>query len=75
MAIMSKCLNRYQVRLEKILKLTEKFCMFMSITYFFLYSHVQVPVPVAARSKVWVCGCLPPGNAGSNSSRGHECLL
>jgi len=27
-----------------------------------------VPVPVVARSKVWVCCRLHPGNAGSNSA-------
>ena len=32
------------------------------------------PVPVAARSKVWVCGHLLPGIAGSNPTGGHGCL-
>jgi hypothetical protein len=32
------------------------------------------PVPVAARSKAWVCGRSLAGIAGSNSARGHGCL-
>ena len=32
------------------------------------------PIPVAAWSKVWVCGRSFAGIAGSNPRRGHECL-
>jgi hypothetical protein len=32
------------------------------------------PVPVAAQSKVWVCGCLPAQIVGSNPTGGHRCL-
>jgi len=32
------------------------------------------PVPVAARSKAWVCGRSPAGIAGSNPMGGHEWL-
>ena len=32
------------------------------------------PVPVAARSKVWVCGRSLAGIAGSNPARGPKCL-
>ena len=33
------------------------------------------PVPVAARSKAWVCGLSPAGIAGSNPAGVHWCLL
>ena len=33
-----------------------------------------MPVPVAARSKAWVCGHLLAGIAGSNPTGGHGCL-
>jgi len=34
------------------------------------------PIPVAARSKTWVCGCSLVGAAGSNFAEGVEvCLL
>ena len=33
------------------------------------------PVPVAARSKVWVCGFLLSGIAGSNRARGMDVFL
>ena len=35
-----------------------------------------MPIPVAARSKVWVCGSWLAGNAGSNPVGGMDiCLL
>jgi hypothetical protein len=35
-----------------------------------------MPIPVAARSKVWVCDRLLSGIVGSNSAGGiNECLL
>jgi len=33
------------------------------------------PVPVVARSKVWLCCCLRAGIAGSNPAGVHGCLL
>ena len=33
-----------------------------------------MPVPVAARSKAWVCGRSPAEIAGSNLTGGHVCL-
>jgi hypothetical protein len=33
-----------------------------------------VSVPLASRSKAWVCGCSPAEIVGSNSSWGHGCL-
>ena len=32
------------------------------------------PVPVAARSKAWVCGRSRAGIVGSNPAGGHGCL-
>ena len=38
--------------------------------------HMKGPVPVAALSKVWVCGCLPAEIVGSNTTVGVDvCLL
>ena len=35
-----------------------------------------VPIPVAKRSKAWVCSRSPAGIAGSNSAGGKDvCLL
>jgi hypothetical protein len=34
----------------------------------------NMPIPVVARSKSWVCGRLLVGNVGSNPVGGHECL-
>ena len=33
-----------------------------------------MPIPMAARSKAWVCGRSLAGIAGSNPARGHVCL-
>jgi hypothetical protein len=33
------------------------------------------PIPVAARSKAWVCGCLLSGIAGSNPAKGIDAFL
>jgi hypothetical protein len=33
-----------------------------------------MPIPVAVRSKAWVCGRSLVGIAGSNPARGHGCL-
>jgi len=39
-------------------------------------SHNSLPVPVAARSKAWVCGCTLAEIAGSNPAGGMDaCLL
>ena len=32
----------------------------------------MVPIPVAARSKAWVCGCLLAGIVGSNHTGGTD---
>ena len=38
--------------------------------------HMKGPVPVAALSKMWVCGCLPAEIVGSNPAVGVDvCLL
>ena len=38
--------------------------------------QVYLPVPVAARSKAWVCGRSPAEMVGSNPTRGMDvCLL
>jgi hypothetical protein len=36
--------------------------------------NFQLPIPVATRSKSWVCGRSLVGIAGSNTARGHGCL-
>jgi len=41
-----------------------------------LYSQLSVPIPVATRSKTWVCGCSLAGIVGSSPARGMDvCLL
>jgi hypothetical protein len=35
---------------------------------------VILPMPVAARPKVWVCGRLFAGIGGPNPARGYGCL-
>ena len=45
-------------------------CMFLqSLGYI-----TKQPVPVAARSKAWVCGRSPAEIVGSNPTGGHGCL-
>ena len=46
-------------------------CLFLSI---FSCSNNVCPVPVAARSKTWVCGRSPAEIVGSNPIGGHGCL-
>ena len=44
----------------------------------FLYSnhpHSSLPVPVASRSKTWVCGRSPAGVVGSNPTGGMDVYL
>jgi hypothetical protein len=38
------------------------------------YLYIYMPVPVATRSKAWVCGRLPAEIVGSNFTGGHGCL-
>ena len=38
------------------------------------FSMKMRPVPVAARSKAYVCGRSPAEIVGSNPTRGHGCL-
>jgi len=46
-----------------------------AVLYYFPYNSVQ-PVPVAARSKEWVCGHSLPGITGSNTDGCmDDCLL
>jgi hypothetical protein len=37
--------------------------------------NYDLPIPVAARSKAWVCGRLVAGIAGSNPARGMDVCL
>jgi len=34
--------------------------------------YISLPVPVAARSKAWVCGLSPAGIVGSNPTEGMD---
>ena len=45
------------------------------VQLYFYYSNLlpPLPVPVAARSKAWVCG-RSPAESGFESHRGHRCL-
>ena len=51
------------------------------IVYFIRSQHINyliaafVPVPVATRSKAWVCDRTHAGIAGSNPAGAHVCLL
>jgi len=52
---------------------------FISKTSRFYSSHFstkipQVPIPVAARSKAWICDRSPAETVGSNPGGGHGCL-
>jgi len=43
---------------------------------FIAFSNTNVPIPVTARSKPWVCSCPPAVIAGSNHTGSMEiCLL
>jgi hypothetical protein len=45
-------------------------------TLVFITCTYTVPIPLAARSKAWVCGCSLAGIAGSNPAMGIDvCLL
>jgi hypothetical protein len=47
-----------------------------SLIYFCLSMFVYLPIPVAARSKAWVCGRSSAEIVGSNPSGGIDiCLL
>jgi hypothetical protein len=47
----------------------------------FIYTHIcisiyiDMPIPVAERSKAWVCSRSPAENAGSNSTWGMDVCL
>ena len=47
------------------------------LNYFrYYFDDSQMPVPVVARSKAWVCGRSPAGIVGSNPAGGMDvCLL
>jgi hypothetical protein len=50
-------------------------CIIKLVLMLVLYAF-RLPVPVAARSKTWVCGCSLAGMEGSNSAGGMDvCLL
>jgi hypothetical protein len=36
--------------------------------------NISMPIPVAARSKAWVCGRSLAGTVGSNSAGRYGCL-
>jgi hypothetical protein len=40
----------------------------------FCTCNIFVPIPVVARSKLWVCGRSLAGIMGSNPARGRGCL-
>ena len=42
--------------------------MMMMMMMMYIYVYIYMLVPVAARSKVWVCGRSPAEIAGSNSA-------
>ena len=44
------------------------------IDLFYRVHKLQMPIPVAARSKAQVCGLSLAGIAGSNPARGFGCL-
>ena len=47
----------------------------MLVKYYFTQIYkIRLPVPVAARSKTWVCGRSPAEIVGSNPTGGHGCL-
>ena len=44
--------------------------------YLFIYIGLRIsPLPVAARSKAWVCNRSPAGIAGSNAAGGMSVVL
>jgi hypothetical protein len=50
--------------------------MCLTLNTIFLSVILSGPIPVAARSKAWVCGRLLAGIVGSNLARGMDvCLL
>jgi len=45
----------------------------LTLTFYNYLPHFRTkPIPGAARSKVWVCGCSFAGSAGSNPTRGMD---
>jgi hypothetical protein len=62
----------------KILKLGQS-CPYLTLGFklcFVALDKITLPIPVAERSKAWVCGLLPAEIVGSNSTRGMDfCLL
>jgi hypothetical protein len=58
------------------LKPVERYIRFRPPPLFMFASPSTVPIPVAARSKLWVCGRSLAGIKGSNSAGGmNVCLL
>ena len=48
----------------------------VSVIFFIYLNYLTMPVPVAARSKAWVCGRSPAETVGSNPTGGMDiCLL
>ena len=55
---------------------TEMFSLFVIVDRLWVSYQFGWPVPVAARSKAWVCGRSLAGITGSNPARGTDvCLL
>jgi hypothetical protein len=50
-------------------------CMYVH-TYIYIMYRTNWPIPVAARSKAWICGRSLAGLAGSNPAKNMDvCLL
>ena len=48
----------------------------LAVPVFYCNVHIKLPVPVAARSKAWVCGRSTVEIVGSNPAGGMDvCLL
>jgi hypothetical protein len=39
-----------------------------------MHLYISMPIPVAVRSKAWVCGRSLTGIVGTNPTGGHGCL-
>ena len=51
-------------------------CMYRASCTFYYPEQMQMPIPVAARSKAWVLGRSPAEIVGSNPTGGRDvCLL
>jgi hypothetical protein len=55
--------------------LTQEFFISSTVAKIVNYNGVSVTIPVATRSKAWVCGRLLAGIAGSNPAGGMDVYL